>query len=115
LQNVTILSAEIAVVANSGLTDITGSMLIGSTRDSAQGVVAGSGATVSVASSLITGNSAGGVCSNTGGKIRLDNNDIYDNTTAIANCGGIVKTSTTNKTSGTISIPAADVSDSVTF
>jgi hypothetical protein len=67
-----------------------------------------------VASSLITANTTG-VCSNPSSKIRLDNNDIYDNNTAIANCGGIVKTSTTNKTSGTISIPAADVSDSVTF
>jgi hypothetical protein len=63
---------------------------------------------------MITANTTG-VCSYTGSKIRLDNNDIYDNTTAIANCGGIVKTSTTNKVSGTIAIPAADISNSVTF
>jgi hypothetical protein len=63
---------------------------------------------------MITANTTG-VCSEASSKIRLDNNDIYDNTTAIDNGGGIVKTSGTNKTSGTIAIPAADISESVTF
>jgi hypothetical protein len=111
MQNVTILGAgHVAIWAQSGITQITGSVI----TQSLYGVYASAGATVSVASSQITSNSIG-VCSNGGSKIRLDNNDIYDNPTAIANCGGIVKTSTTNKTSGTISIPAADVSESVTF
>ncbi len=111
LQNVTIMGAGAhAVLANSGTTQITGSVL----TQSNYGVLATNGATISVASSMITANTTG-VCSNASSKIRLDNNDIYDNTTAIANCGGIVKTSGTNKTSGTIAIPAADVSNSVTF
>jgi hypothetical protein len=111
LQNVTILGAgNAAILAWSGVIEITGSVL----SQSSYGVYAFMGATVSVASSLITANLAG-VCTGTLSKIRLDNNDIYDNTTAIADCGGTVKTSTTNKTSGTIAIPAADVSESVTF
>jgi hypothetical protein len=111
LQNVTILGGYAAVAAESGVTEITGSML----TQSDYGVSAESGATVSVASSLITANSYG-VCSSAGSKIRLDNNDIYDNTQdAIKDCGGMIKTSTSNKTSGTIAIPASDVSESVTF
>ena len=111
LQNVTILDAgQYAVLASCGITQITGSVL----TQSGTGVEATNSATVSVGSSMITANTTG-VCSEASSKIRLDNNDIYDNTTAIANCGGIVKTSTTNKTSGTIAVPAADISNSVTF
>jgi hypothetical protein len=111
LQNVTIRGAGYAAVENMiGVTEITGSVL----TQSWTGVYAWDGATISVASSMITANTVG-VCSGTGSKIRLDNNDIYDNTTAIGNCGGIVKTSGTNKTSGTIAIPASDISNSVTF
>ncbi len=110
LQNVTIMGAGAeAVYTESGVTQITGSVL----TQSWAGVYA-NGSTISVASSMITANTTG-VCSFGSSKIRLDNNDIYDNTTAIGNCGGIVKTSTTNKTSGTIAIPASDVSNSVTF
>lgn len=111
LQNVTIRGAGLnAVVVKDGTTQITGSVI----TQSAVGVSTLDGATASVASSLITDNQTG-VCSGASSKIRLDNNDIYDNVTAISDCGGIVKTSTTNKTSGIISIPASDVSDSVTF
>jgi hypothetical protein len=117
LQDVTIMGAgSYAVWTSSGVTEITGSVL----TQSWMGVYADEGATISVASSLITANTIG-VCSNTSSKIRLDNNDIYDNPTAIDNttgvvyCGGIVKTSGTNKTSGTIAIPPSDVSNSVTF
>jgi hypothetical protein len=111
LQNVTIIGAgDDAVLIENGITQITGSVL----TQSSTGVSANNGSTISVASSMITANTTG-VCSGTSSKIRLDNNDIYDNTTAIGNCGGIVKTSTTNKTSGTITIPAADISNSVTF
>jgi hypothetical protein len=111
LQNVTIMGAGYeAVYTESGTTQITGSVI----TQSNVGVQAALGATISVASSMITANTIG-VCSFTGSKIRLDNNDIYDNTTAIGNYGGIVKTSTTNKVSGTIAVPAADISESVTF
>ena len=111
LQNVTVIGAgNSAVAIGKGVTEITGSVL----TQSGTGVFAVNGATISVASSMITANTTG-VCSNASSKIRLDNNDIYDNTTAIADCGGIVKTSGTNKTSGTIAIPAADISESVTF
>ncbi len=111
LQNVTIMGAGgDAVYSASGVTQITGSVL----TQSLYGVYANNGSTISVASSMITANSTG-VCSGPSSKIRLDNNDIYDNTTAIGNCGGIVKTSGTNKTSGTIAIPASDISNSVTF
>jgi hypothetical protein len=111
LQNVTIMDAgNIAVIAETGNTQITGSVI----TQSIYGVYSNGGATISVASSMITSNSTG-VYSDTGSKIRLDNNDIYDNTTAIANGGGIVKTSTTNKVSGAIAVPAADISESVTF
>jgi hypothetical protein len=111
LQNVTIMGAgEDAIWTQTGITQITGSVI----TQSVIGVAATNGATISVASSMITANTTG-VCSNASSKIRLDNNDIYDNTTAIANCAGIVKSSGTNKTSGTIAIPAADISNSVTF
>jgi hypothetical protein len=111
LQDVTIMGAgDYAVLIDSGITQITGSVI----TQSNYGVYAKNGSTVSVASSMITANTIG-VCSNASSKIRLDNNDIYDNPTAIDNCGGIVKTSTTNKVSGTIAIPASDISESVTF
>jgi hypothetical protein len=111
LQNVTIMGAGgYAVYSGSGVMEFVSSVL----TQSVYGVYAANGATISVASSMITANNIG-VCSDAGSKIRLDNNDIYDNTTAIGNCGGIVKTSTTNKVSGTIAIPAADISNSVTF
>ena len=111
LQNVTVMGAgNGAVVTYSGTTEVTGSVI----TQSNYGVIAQNGATISVASSMITANTTG-VCSNASSKIRLDNNDIYDNPIAIGNCGGIVKTSTTNKISGAIAIPAADISESVTF
>ena len=111
LQKVTVMGAgNAAVFTYSGTTEVTGSVI----TQSSDGVVAASGAMISVASSMITANTIG-VCSGTSSKIRLDNNDIYDNTTAIDNCGGIVKTSGTNKISGTITIPAADISESMTF
>jgi hypothetical protein len=111
LQNVTIMGAGgYAVYSGGGVTEFTSSVF----TQSNYGVVAENGSTISVASSLITANTTG-VCSEASSKIRLDNNDIYDNTTAIDNCGGIVKTSGTNKVSGTIAIPAADISESVTF
>jgi hypothetical protein len=111
LQNVTITGAVgSAVVGFTGIFEITGSVI----TQSGTGIDASNGSTISVASSMITANTTG-VCSEASSKIRLDNNDIYDNTTAIGNCGGTIKTSTTNKTSGTIAIPASDVSNSVTF
>ena len=111
LQNVIIENAGYAAVESMiGVTEITSSVL----TQSWTGVYAWDGATISVASSMITANN-NGVCSGASSKVRLDNNDIYDNTTAIGNCDGIVKTSTTNKVSGTIAIPAADISESVTF
>jgi len=42
-------------------------------------------------------------------------NDIYDNPTAIEDCGGIYKTSGSNRTSGTIGATAAEISNSVLF
>ncbi len=111
LQDVTIQGVtQAAIYTNIGIVEVTNSVL----TQNGSGVIAYSGSTVSVASSMITANISG-VCSGASSKVRLDNNDIYDNTTAIANCGGIVKTSTTNKTSGTIAILAADISNSVTF
>jgi hypothetical protein len=111
LNHVTIQGAtNAAVLSDSGLLEISDSVI----TQSYYAVLANAGSTISVASSMITANTIG-VCSNASSKIRLDNNDIYDNPTAIGNCGGIVKTSTTNKVSGTIAIPAADISESVTF
>jgi hypothetical protein len=90
--------------------EITNSVI----TQSVTGIDAYSGSTVSVASSLITANT-NGVIFGAGAKVRLDNNDIYDNTTAIANCGGTYKTSGTNRTSGAINATAAEVSNSVLF
>jgi hypothetical protein len=110
LQKVTIMGAgNDAVFVATGVLEITNSVI----TQSVTGIDAYSGSTVSVASSLITANT-NGVIFGAGAKVRLDNNDIYDNTTAISG-SGTVKTSTTNKTSGTIAIPASDVSNSVTF
>jgi hypothetical protein len=115
LQNVTIqgVGGTAAVITFSGVTEITGSVL----TQNSWGVMALTGSTISVASSMITANGTG-VCSvgpSPSSKVRLDNNDIYDNVTAIDNCLGIVKTSGTNKTSGTIAISPSEVSNSVTF
>jgi hypothetical protein len=75
----------------------------------------GFGSTISVANTAITANQTA-VCSGSGSKIRLDTNDIYDSATAaIQNCGGQIKTSGTNRTSGAILIPSSDVSNTVLF
>jgi hypothetical protein len=112
LQNVTIQGATTdAVIVNTGATEITNSVL----TQSGVAVLAQSGSTISLANTAITANQTG-VCSSTGAKVRLDTNDIYDSTTAaIANCGGQVKTSGTNRTSGATLIPASLVSNSVLF
>ncbi len=81
---------------------------------SAVGLQADTYAVLSAANTAITSNQVG-VCSYTGSKIRLDTNDIYDNPIAIEDCGGTYKTSVSNRTSGTISATAAEVSDTVIF
>lgn len=111
LQNVIIQGAsEAAVFSRNGSMQIDNSAL----TQSVVGVQLDTSAVISIANSMITSNT-NGICVYAGSKLRLDNNDIYDNPTAIENCGGIIKTSVTNKTSGTILIPASDVSDSVVF
>jgi hypothetical protein len=79
--------------------------------------VANTSSTISVESSMLTLNTIA-VCSYTGGKIRLENNDIFDNGTGVDNCGGQVKTNGNNRDSGNTSgnpIPAADVSATALF
>jgi hypothetical protein len=111
LDHVTIKGMTQAAVFNrNGTMQITNSVL----TQSAVGVEADTDAVISVANTAITSNTTG-VCSYTGSKIRLDMNDIYDNPTAIENCGGTYKTSGSNRTSGTISATAAEISNSVLF
>jgi hypothetical protein len=111
LDHVTIKGVTTAAVfSRNGTMQITYSVL----TQSNVGVEADTSAVISVANSAITSNQVG-VCSYTSSKIRLDSNDIYDNPTAIEDCGGTYKTSVTNKTSGTISATAAEVSDTVIF
>jgi hypothetical protein len=112
LQNVTIMGAGgAAVSAGAGFTEITDSIL----TQSAYGVfIFDNRGTISVANSLITANQTG-LCIGALSTIRLDNNDIFDNPTAIANCGGSVNTGGNNKISGNIAISDSVVSDTVTF
>ncbi len=98
------------VFSRNGVLQITYSVI----TQSNVGVEADTSAVISVANTAITSNSVG-LCSYTGSKIRLDTNDIYDNPTAIQDCGGIYKTSGTNRTSGTISATPAEISNSVLF
>jgi hypothetical protein len=112
LDHVTISGATTAAVfSRNGVMQITNSVL----TQSVVGVQADTSAIISVANTAITSNQTG-VCSYATSKIRLDTNDIYDNTVAaIADCGGQLKTSKTNRTSGTIAASAAEISDSVLF
>jgi hypothetical protein len=111
LDHVTIKGMTIAAVfSRDGTMQITNSVLTQSTV----GVEVDTSAVISVANTAITSNTVG-VCSYTGSKIRLDMNDIYDNPTAISDCGGQLKTSGTNRTSGTISATAVEISNSVLF
>jgi hypothetical protein len=111
VDHVTIKGAtSAAVFSRDGNMQITNSVL----TQSGMAVEADTSAVISVANSAITSNTVG-VCSYTSSKIRLDTNDIYDNPTAISNCGGSLKTSGTNRTSGTISATPAQVSNSVLF
>jgi hypothetical protein len=111
LDHVTIKGAtSAAVFSRNGNMQITNSVL----TQSNVAVQADTGAVISVANSAITSNAVG-ACSYTSSKIRLDTNDIYDNSTAIENCGGTYKTSGTNRTSGTISATPAQISNSVLF
>ncbi len=98
------------VFSRDGVMQITYSVI----TQSNIGVEADTSAVISLANTAITSNTTG-VCSYTGSKIRLDTNDIYDNPTAIQDCGGIYKTSGTNRTSGTISATAGEISNSVLF
>jgi hypothetical protein len=99
-----------AVFSRDGTMQITYSVL----TQSAVGVEADTSAVISVANTAITSNTEG-VCSYTGSKIRLDMNDIYDNPTAIDDCGGTYKTSGSNRTSGAITATPAEISNSVLF
>lgn len=111
LDHVTIQGASIAgVYAEDGNLQVTNSVI----TQNAIGLKADTYAVLSAANNVITSNQVG-VCSGTGSKIRLDTNDIYDNPIAIKNCGGIYKTSASNRTSGTISATAAQVSETVIF
>jgi hypothetical protein len=111
LDHVTIKGMTSAgVFSRDGTMQITYSVL----TQSNVAVEADTSAVISVANTAITSNQVG-VCSYTSSKIRLDMNDIYDNPTAIEDCGGTYKTSGTNRTSGTISATAAEVSNSVLF
>ncbi len=99
-----------AVFSRNGTMQITYSVL----TQSAIGVEVDTSAVISVANTAITSNTVG-VCSYSSSKIRLDTNDIYDNPTAIEDCGGIYKTSGTNRTSGAITATPAEISNSVLF
>jgi len=99
-----------AVFSRDGTMQITNSVI----TQNYLGVEVDTSAVISVANTAITSNQVG-VCSYTSSKIRLDTNDIYDNPTAIEDCGGTYKTSGTNRTSGTISATAAEISSSVLF
>lgn len=111
LDHVTIQGASSAAVfTRNGVVQITYSVI----TQSVVGLEADTYAIASAANTAITSNQVG-VCSYTNSKIRLDSNDLYDNLTAIENCGGTYKTSGTNKTSGTISATAGEISNSVLF
>lgn len=111
IHNVSIVHAtQAAVYSENGLMEIESSVM----TQSDIGVELSDSAVMSVANSAIDTNTTG-VCVGTGSKLHLDNDYIYDNPTAIANCGGTIKTSDTNKTNGTILIPPSDVSSTVIF
>jgi hypothetical protein len=111
LDHVTIKGMTNAAVFNrSGVLQVTNSVI----TQSNIGVQADTAAIVSVANTAITSNQVG-VCSYTTSKIRLDTNDIYDNPTAIEECGGTIKTSGTNRTSGAINISPTEVTNTVLF
>jgi hypothetical protein len=111
LDHVTIQGASMAgVLTEDGTLQVTNSVI----TQNAIGLKADTYAVLSAANNVITSNQVG-VCSGAGSKIRLDTNDIYDNPIAIKNCGGTYKTSVSNRTSGTISATAAQVSDTVIF
>ena len=111
LDHVTIKGITNAAVFNrSGILQVTNSVI----TQSNIAVQADTAAIISVANTAITANQVG-VCSYTTSKIRLDTNDIYDNPTAIEECGGTIKTSGTNRTSGAITISPSEVSNTVLF
>jgi hypothetical protein len=114
LQNVTIQGAtQAAVYARSGVTEITNSVLTENLID----VETDTSSTISVESSMLTLNYIA-VCSYPGTKIRLENDDIFDNGIGVANCGGQVKTNGNNRSSGNTNgnlISASDVSSTALF
>jgi len=117
LQNVTIQDAATTAVfvGGGGSMEISNSVL----TQSGTAVMVSSiwNATISVESSMLTQNTTA-VCSYTTGKIRLENNDIFDNGTGVANCGGTIKTNGNNRDSGNTNgnpVLPADVSSTVLF
>jgi hypothetical protein len=115
LQNVTIQSMGLsAVYASAGTTEIMNSVLVQNGTAVTTGQVTASDTTISVESSMISQNGTA-VCATSGGKIRLENNDIFDNGTGVAagTCTGLVKTNGNNRDSGNTNgnpLPAANVS-----
>jgi hypothetical protein len=115
LQNVTIqgMSGD-AVLATGGTTEIMNSFFTQNGTAVATDEYAAAGTTISVESSMISQNGIA-VCSTPNGKIRLENNDIFDNGTGVAagTCTGLVKTNGNNRDSGNTNgnpLPAANVS-----
>lgn len=112
LDHVTIMGMTGYAVGNfsPGVLQVTNSVL----TQSALGAYAAFG-TISIANTALTSNQTA-ILAESGAKIRLDTNDIYDSTTAaIGNDGGQVKTSGTNRTSGAILISPSLVTKSVLF
>jgi hypothetical protein len=104
LQNVTIQNMSgYAVYASVGTTEIMNSVLTQNAIAVSTGQAIALPSTISVESSMISQNGVA-VCSSNSGKIRLENNDIFDNGTGVgginANCGGQVKTNGNNRDSG---------------
>ena len=96
LQNVAIQGASSAgVFTRNGTLEITNSVL----QNNLVALEADTSAILRAESSMIAQNGTA-ACAFTTGKVSLSNNNIYDNGTGVAACGGTIKTGNNNRDSG---------------
>jgi hypothetical protein len=97
ITNTTVRGTGIGIDIFAGVADISRSII---SQNTSFGVVADALGVVSIESSQLTGNGVAGQANGGSATLRLSNNDIYDNTTALGCGGGLIMSVPNNRTAG---------------
>lgn len=102
-KEVTVQGTAVGILAQSGLTDISQSLI---TQNATAGLQAVSGATLSASGCVLSGNGTA-VVSGMNSIVRLSENDLWNNGAAINANGGVVSTTGSNRRAGNATVGAA--------